>query len=91
MKHFRPRDLTATYKAQFGSHHRRQMEDIYTYVETLQHLTDLVWPFMDYHAKEKMAVDQFLLGMGNHVLSMQVAAHGHRRVEDIVVSQPLSR
>ena len=39
---------------------------------------------MDYHTKEEMAVDQFLLGMGNHELSVQVAAHGHRRMEDIL-------
>ncbi len=38
---------------------------------------------MDYHAKEEMVVDQFLLGMGNHELSVPVAAHGHRCMEDI--------
>ncbi len=38
---------------------------------------------MDYHTEE-MVVDQFLLGMGNHKLSVQVAAHGHRRMEDIL-------
>ncbi len=83
MKCFQPRDLTDTYKAQFRSHRRRQTEDIYTYVEVLQHLVDLAWPFIDYHAKEEMVADQFLLGMGNYNLSVQVAAHGHRRVEDI--------
>ncbi len=83
MKHFQPRDLTATYKAQFRSRRQRQMEDIYTYVETLQCLADLAWPFMDYHAKVEMVVDQFLLGMGNHKLIAQVAAHGDRRMEDI--------
>ncbi len=31
-----------------------------------------------------MVTNQFLLGMGNHVLSVQVAAHGHRWVEDIL-------
>ncbi len=31
-----------------------------------------------------MIVDQFLLVMGNTELSVQVAAHGHRRVEDIL-------
>ena len=72
----------ATYKAQFRSRHRRQMEDIYTYVETLQHLANLEWPFMDCHAKEETVVYQFLLGMGNHELSVQVAAYGHRRMED---------
>ncbi len=84
MKRFQPKYLTATYKAQFRSHRRRQKKDIYTYVETLQHLADLAWPFMDYHDKEEMVVDQFLLGMGNHEFSVQVAAHGHRHMEDIL-------
>ncbi len=39
---------------------------------------------MDYHAKEEMVIDQFLLDMGNHELSVQVATHGHRRMEDIL-------
>ncbi len=73
MKRFQPRDLTTTYKAQFRSHRCRQTEDIYTYVETLQRLADLVWPFMDNHAKEEMVIDQFLLGMSNHELSVQMA------------------
>ncbi len=60
------------------------MEDIYTYVETLQHLADLAWPFMDYNAKGEMVIDQFLRGMGNHELSVQVSAHGHRRMEYIL-------
>ncbi len=38
--------------------------------------------FIDYHAKEEMVEDQFLLG--TQELSVQVAAHGCRRVEDIV-------
>ncbi len=37
-----------------------------------------------------MVVDQFLLGMDNHELSVHVAAHGHNRVEDILwVAQSL--
>ncbi len=84
MKRFQPRGLTATYKAQFTSRRRCQTEDIYTYVETLQRLADLAWPLMDYHAKEEMVIDQFLLGMGNHELSVQVTAHGHRHMEDIL-------
>ena len=84
MKWFQRRDLTATYKAQFRFRRQHQMEDICANVETLQRLADLAWPFMDYHAKEEMVVDQFLLGMGNHELSVQVAAHGHRRMEDIL-------
>ncbi len=83
MKRFQPTDLTATYKAQFRSRCQCQTEDISTCVEALHRLTDLAQPFMDYHAKEEMVVDQFLLGMGNHELSVQVAAHGHRRMEDI--------
>ncbi len=83
MKCFQPRDLTATYKTQFRSRRQRQTEDIYTYVETLHRLADLAWPFMDYHAKHENVVDPFL-GMGNHKLSMQVAARGHRRAEDIL-------
>ncbi len=39
---------------------------------------------MQYHAENEMVDDQFLLGMGNHELSVQVAAHWHRRVEDIL-------
>ncbi len=42
------------------------MEDIYTYVDALQRLGDLARPFIDYHAKEEMVADQFLLVMGNH-------------------------
>ena len=84
MKRFQPRDLTATYKSQFRSHRRHQTEDIYIYIETLQHLADLAWPFMDCHAKEDMVIDQILQGMGNHEISVQVAAHGHRHMEDIL-------
>ncbi len=84
MKRLQPRDLTVTYKAQFRSRRRHQTDDIYTYVETLQCLADLAWPFMDYHAKEEMVVDQFLLGMDNHEIIVQVAAHGHRRMEAIL-------
>ena len=60
------------------------MEDICTYVETLQHVAYLEWPFLYYHAKEEIVVDHFLLGMGSHELSVQVAAHGHRHIEDIL-------
>ncbi len=35
-------------------------------------------------AKEELVVDQFLLGMDNHELSVQVAAHGHRCTEDVL-------
>ena len=84
LKRFQPRDLTATYKAQFRARHRSHSKDIYTFVEALQHLADMVWPFMDSQAKEELVVDQFLLGMDNHELSVQVAAHGLQRMEDVL-------
>ncbi len=69
---------------QFRSRSRCQTEDTYTFLEALQHLDDLAWPFMDYNAKEEMVIDRLLLIMGNHELRMQVAAHGHRQIEDIL-------
>ena len=39
---------------------RRNAEEIYSYVEALQPLADMAWPFMDHHAKEDMVMDQFL-------------------------------
>ncbi len=84
LKRFQPRDLTVTYKAQFCAQRRRHSEDIHTFVEALQHLADMAWPFMDGQAKEELVVHQFLLGMDNHEISMQVAAHGHRRREDLL-------
>ncbi len=36
---------------------------------------------MDGEAKEELVVHQFLLGLDNHELSVQVAAHGHRHTE----------
>ena len=44
----------------------------------------MVWPFMDAQAKEELVVDQFLMGMESHELSVQVAAHGHHRMEDVL-------
>ncbi len=44
----------------------------------------MAWPFMDGQAKEELVVDQFLLGMDNHELSVQVAAHSHRHTEDML-------
>ncbi len=84
LKRFQPRDLTATYKAQFRSRRRRHNEDIHTFVEAAQRLADMAWPFMDSQGKEELVVDQFLLGMVNHELNVQVAAHGHRRIEDVL-------
>ena len=82
LKRFQPKDLTATYKAQF----RADVEGTtrtYTFVEAMQCLADMAWPFMDSQAKEELVIDQFLLGMDNHEFSVQVAAHGHRRTEDV--------
>ncbi len=45
---------------------------------------DMAWPFMDAQAKEELVVDQFLMGMESHELSVQVAAHGHHRMEDVL-------
>ena len=39
---------------------------------------------MDTEAKEELVVDQFLMGMESHDLSVQVAAHDHRRMEDVL-------
>ncbi len=39
---------------------------------------------MDAQAKEGLVVDQFLMGMESHELSVQVAAHGHRHMEDVL-------
>ncbi len=39
LKHFQPRDQTATYKAQFRARRRCNTEEIYSYVEALQSLS----------------------------------------------------
>ncbi len=39
---------------------------------------------MDCHTKEEQVVDQFLMEMNNHKLSVHVTAHGHNRIEDIL-------
>ncbi len=84
LKRFQPRDLTATYKAQFRVRCRCHNEDIHTFVEALQRLADIAWPFMDCQAKEELVVDLFLLGMDNHELNVQVDAHDHKRTEDVL-------
>ena len=84
VKRHQPRDLTATFKAQFCSMCRRHNEDIHTYVKALQRLANMAWPFMDGQAKEELVVDQFLMGMESHELSVQVAAHGHCHMEDML-------
>ncbi len=35
------------------------------------------WPFMDYHAKEELLMDEFLNANDNHELSVQVAGNGY--------------
>ncbi len=80
LKRFQPRDLKVTYKAQFRSRQRRNAEEIYSYVDTLQRLADIAWPFMDHY----MVVDQFLQGTDSHELSVQVVASGCHRLETIL-------
>lgn len=53
-------------------------------VEALQRLADMAWPLMDSQTKEELVIDQFLMKMENNELSMQVASHGHRRMEDVL-------
>ncbi len=43
---------------------------------------------MDYNAKGEMVIDQFLLGMLNYELSVQVATHRHRLMEEILRVAP---
>ncbi len=74
----------ASNKAQFRSRRQRQTEDINAYVEALQKLADMAWPFMDHYAKEELVVDQFLMGMESHELNVQVVAHGHRKLDDVL-------
>ncbi len=74
----------ATYKRQFRARCRWHNEDIYKFVEALQCLADMAWSFMVSQAKEELVVDQFLLGMDTHELSVQVAAHGHRPTEEVL-------
>ncbi len=84
IKRLQLRDMTAMYKSQVRPCHRLQIEDIYTYLEVLQCFAYIAWPMIDCHVKEEMIADQFLLGMGNHGISVQVAAHGHRCIKDIL-------
>ncbi len=72
------------HKAQFWSRRRHHNEDIHTYIKALQRLADMAWPFMDAQAKDELVVDQFLMGMESHELSVQVAAHGHCRTEGVL-------
>lgn len=66
---FELRDLAATYKAQVHTRRRCGWDETYCFVEGLQTLADLAWPFMEHHAKEEVT-DQFLHEMDNHELSV---------------------
>ena len=57
LKRFKARDLMATYKAQFRARRRPHNEEIYPFVEALQRLANMAWPFMDGQAKEELAVE----------------------------------
>ncbi len=77
-------DLTSAYKAQFRSRRRQRGEDIHTYVDVLQKLAQMAWPFLDPLAREEMVADQFLTGLDNHELRVQVATSDVRRIEDLM-------
>ncbi len=83
-RRFQPRDLTSAYKAQFRARRRQRNEDIHTYVDVLQKLAEMAWPFLDPLAREDMVADQFLTGLGNHALRVQVATSDVRRIEDLM-------
>ena len=76
MRRFQPCDLTSAYKAQFRARGRQRNEDIHTYVDVLQKLAEMAWPFLDPLAREELVADQFLTGLDNHELRVQVATSG---------------
>ncbi len=53
------RDLTSAYKAQFRARRRQRNEDIHPYVDTLQKVAEMAWPYLDPLAREEMVSDQF--------------------------------
>ncbi len=83
-RRFQPRDLTSAYKAQFKARRRQRQEDIHTYVDTLQKLAEMAWPYLDTLAREEMVADQFLTGLDNHELRVQAATSDVRRIEDLM-------
>ena len=83
-RRFQPRDLTSAYKAQFRARRRQRNEDIHTYVEVLQKLAEMAWPFLDPLAREEMVADQFLTGLDNHELCVQVITSDVRRIEALM-------
>ncbi len=83
-RRFQARDLTSACKAQFRARRRQRNEDIHTYVDVLQKLAEMAWPFLDPLAREEMVAGQFLTGLDNHELRVQVATSGVRRIEDLM-------
>ncbi len=55
-----------------------QMEDISTYVEPLQCLVDLAWPFMDYYTKEASGCPWAYTG-SRHTLDSPLTGSGPGR------------
>ncbi len=84
LKIFQPWYLTASYKAKFCAQRCRSSEEIYSYVEALQHLADMVWPFVDYYTKEDMVIDQFIQAKDNNELSIQMVASRCRCLETVL-------
>ncbi len=83
-RRFQPHDLTSAYKAQFRARRRQRNEDIHTYVDVLQKLAEMALPFLDPLARKEMVADQFLTGLDNHELRVQVATSDVRRIEDLM-------
>ncbi len=57
---------------------------MHAFVELLYHSAEMAWPIMDSLAKDELVVDKFLMGIDGHELNIQVAAHEHRCVEDVL-------
>ena len=83
-RRFQPRDLTAAYQAEFRARRRQRNEDIHTYVDALQKLAEMAWPLLDPLARDEMVADQFLTGLDNHELRVQVATSDVQRIEDLM-------
>ena len=83
-KRFQLRDLPFVHKAQFRARRRQRKEDIHTYVDTLQKLAEIAWPYLDSLAREEMVANQFLTGLDNHELRVQAATSDMRRIEDLM-------
>ncbi len=53
-------------------------------MDALQKLAEMAWPLLDPIARDEMVADQFVSGLDNHVLRVQVAATGVWRIEDLM-------